>query len=209
MVSQTIGSRRQVWNGTAKKTPGGLQRSDLIMNKHRRIVSKKKSVSSKKHNRLLEYGYGTEKGHFGFVKTGTKSSKKRGKKGKKMRGGMHTPLHPAGINDSFMLTGGRSRRRGMAGGSGSYGLSLGDLGSASWGGDNLSGSGGISGAGITDFGGGSTDVQMRAAMAGGRRGGRRGGKKGGKGMRGGTIRHSLNPADLDGGNPLNRALGAS
>ena len=41
MVSQTIGSRRQVWNGTAKKTPGGLHKSDLIMNKHRRIVSRK------------------------------------------------------------------------------------------------------------------------------------------------------------------------
>ena len=58
MVSQTIGSRRQVWNGTAKKTPGGLHKSDLIMNKHRRIVSRKKSVSSsqtrflkKEHNR--------------------------------------------------------------------------------------------------------------------------------------------------------------
>ena len=204
MVSQTIGSRRQVWNGTAKKTPGGLQRSDLIMNKHRRIVSKKKSVSSKKHNRLLEYGYGTEKGHFGFVKTGSKKRGRKGKKGKKMRGGMHTPLNPAGINDSLTLTGGRSRsrRRGMAGGSGSYGLSLGSLGSASWGGDNLSGSGGISGAGITDFGSGSTDVQMRAAMAGGRRR---------RSMRGGTTsqRFALSPSEIGGGNPLNRALGAS
>jgi len=205
MVSQTIGSRRQVWNGTAKKTPGGLQRSDLIMNKHRRIVSKKKSVSSKKHNRLLEYGYGTEKGHFGFVKTGTKKRGRKGKKGKKMRGGMHSPLHPAGINDSLTLTGGRSRSRsrGMAGGSG-YGLPLDTSGSASWGGDNLSGSGGISGAGITDFGGGSTDVQMRAGMTGGKR--RR------RGMRGGTTsqRFALSPSDIyDVGNPLNRALGAS
>ena len=85
MFDQTIGSRRQVWNGTAKKTPGGLHKSDLIMNKHRRIVSRKKSVSSKKHNRLLEYGYGTEKGQFGFVKIGSKKRGRKGKKGKKMR----------------------------------------------------------------------------------------------------------------------------
>ena len=209
MVSQTIGSRRQVWNGTAKKTPGGLQRSDLIMNKHRRIVSKKKSVSSKKHNRLLEYGYGTEKGHFGFVKTGTKKRGRKGKRGRKMRGGMHSPLNPAGINDSLTLTGGRSRRRSMTGGSGSHGLNT--SGSASWGGDNLSGSGGISGAGITDFGGSSTDVQMRAGMTGGRKGSRKGGRKGGKGMRGGTTsqRFALSPSDINGGDPLNRALGAS
>jgi hypothetical protein len=183
MVSQTIGSRRQVWNGTAKKTPGGLQRSDLIMNKHRRIVSKKKSISSKKHNRLLEYGYGTEKGKFGFVKTGTK---KRGKKGKKMRGG--SPFSPAGIGESYMikdvtpqdvtpqsraLSGGRSRSRGMAGGSG-YRNTLDNAGNADWNGDNL---------------------------VGGRR--RRHRK-----MRGGTTsHHSLNPAYLN--EPQMRALGAS
>ena len=152
MVSQTIGSRRQVWNGTAKKTPGGLHKSDLIMNKHRRIVSRKKSVSSKKHNRLLEYGYGTEKGHFGFVKTGTKKRGKKGKKGKKMRGG-RGGLNPADVNGSYMLkdvtpqvitpqsralSGGRSRSRGMAGGSG-YRDTLLNAGNANWNGDNLVG----------------------------------------------------------------------
>ena len=139
MVSQTIGSRRQVWNGTAKKTPGGLHKSDLIMNKHRRIVSRKKSISSKKHNRLLEYGYGTEKGHFGFVKTGSKKRGRKGKRGKKMRGG-YSLTDAAGANDSYMLTGGRgrSRSRRMAGGSG-YGIQLDSPGSANWNGDNLVG----------------------------------------------------------------------
>jgi hypothetical protein len=37
-----IGSRRQVYNGSAEKTPGGLTKSDLIKNKHGRIVSAKK-----------------------------------------------------------------------------------------------------------------------------------------------------------------------
>ena len=143
MVSQTIGSRRQVWNGTAKKTPGGLHKSDLMMNKHRRIVSKKKSISSKKHNRLLEYGYGTEKGHFGFVKTGTKKrgrKGKKGKKGKKMRGGTPNGLNPANIGGSYMLdnnsdlAGGSSSSRGMAGGSG-YRDTLMNAGDSNWNGD--------------------------------------------------------------------------
>jgi len=193
MVSQTIGSRRQVWNGTAKKTPGGLHKSDLIMNKHRRIVSRKKSVSSKKHNRLLEYGYGTEKGHFGFVKTGTKKRGRKGKRGKKMRGGTHYGLNPADVNGSYMMdnvkaqnfspqdralqAGGRRRSFGMAGGSG-YGLQLDNPGNANWNGDNL---------------------------VGGRR--RRHSRS--RKMRGGTTSHRLDPANINGSNPLNRALGAA
>jgi hypothetical protein len=44
MPSKTlkVGSRRQVYNGSAEKTPGGLTKSDLIKNKHGRIVSYKK-----------------------------------------------------------------------------------------------------------------------------------------------------------------------
>jgi hypothetical protein len=45
----TVGSRRQVWNGTAKHTSGGLTKSDLMMS-HGRIVSKKKTFYSKKRN---------------------------------------------------------------------------------------------------------------------------------------------------------------
>ena len=59
-MSLNIGSRRQVWNGTAKKTSGGLTRSDLIMS-HGRIVSKSKHFSAKKEMRLLKHGYGTKK----------------------------------------------------------------------------------------------------------------------------------------------------
>ena len=193
MTSQTIGSRRQVWNGTAKKTSGGLHKSDLIMNKHHRIVSKNKSISSKKHNRLLEYGYGTKKGKFGYVKIGSKSSsKKHRKKGKKMRGG-YNGLNPSDVNGSYMIdnvnaqnfspldralqAGGRGRERsrsvGMAGGSG-IGLSLDNPGNANWNGDNL--------------------------VGGRRRRSRR--------MRGGTTSHRLDPANYD-SDPLNRALGAS
>ena len=53
IMTQTIGSRRQVWNGTAKKTSGGLTKSDLMMS-HGRIVSKSKHFSAKKEMRLLK-----------------------------------------------------------------------------------------------------------------------------------------------------------
>jgi hypothetical protein len=120
----TIGSRIQVYRGHAKKTSGGLTKSDLMMNKHGRVVSKAKHITAKKEMRLLKHGYGTKKGKFGYVKVGSKS---RGRK---------------------------SRSRKMKGGNVNYKMSPLDLNESA-------------GAGITDFGSGSTDVQMRAAMAGG------------------------------------------
>jgi hypothetical protein len=135
MTSQTVGSRRQVWNGTAKKTSGGLTKSDLMMS-HGHIVSKSKHFSAKKEMRLLKYGYGTKKGKFGYVKLGTK----RHRKGQKMKGG-HVNIGQAlspngtdgqgitdydssgsvGVQIAAGMSGGRRRsrssRRGMAGGS--------------------------------------------------------------------------------------------
>jgi hypothetical protein len=92
----TIGTRAQVWHGTSKKTSGGLTKSDLMMNKAGRIVSRAKHNSAKKEMRLLKYGYGTQKGKFGFVKVGSKSRKSR-KGSKKMRGGMPS-LSPSQAN---------------------------------------------------------------------------------------------------------------
>ena len=84
------GSRAQVWHGTALKTSGGLTKSNLHMNKHGRIVSKKKFETARKDNRLVKAGYGTKKGQFGFVKLGT--MKHRGSK--KMHGGYSSPYGP-------------------------------------------------------------------------------------------------------------------
>ena len=74
-----VGSRAQVWHGTAYKTPGGLKKSDLLKNKHDRIVSAKKHATAKKEKRLVKAGYLTKKGKFGAVKKTSKrkSSKKR------------------------------------------------------------------------------------------------------------------------------------
>jgi hypothetical protein len=63
-----IGSRAQVYNHTVYKTPGGLKKSDLIMNKWGRIVSLNKHNTAKKEKRLEKAGYFAKKGKFGYVK---------------------------------------------------------------------------------------------------------------------------------------------
>lgn len=65
---QLIGSRAQVYHGTAYKTPGDLTKSDIMMNKHGRIVSVKKHNTAKREKRLVKAGYLTKKGKFGFVR---------------------------------------------------------------------------------------------------------------------------------------------
>ena len=74
------GSRAQVQHGTAYKTPGGLTKDKLFMNKHGHIVSKKKHITAKKERRLEKAGYFTKKGKFGYVKRtghGTRKHSKR------------------------------------------------------------------------------------------------------------------------------------
>ena len=63
-----MGSRAQVWHGTAYKTSGELCKHHLMQNKHGRIVSKRKHTTAKKEKRLVKAGYLTKKGTFGFVK---------------------------------------------------------------------------------------------------------------------------------------------
>jgi hypothetical protein len=84
-----IGSRAQVWHETAYKTSGNLKKGDLMMNKHGRIVSKKKHSTAKKEKRLEKAGYKTRKGKFGFIKSEkkskSKSNKSRSRKSRKSR----------------------------------------------------------------------------------------------------------------------------
>ena len=72
-----IGSRAQVWHGTAYKTEGGLNKSHLKKNKVGKLVSLKKSKSAKKENRLKKHGWGYKKGSFGAVRLGEKTRKKK------------------------------------------------------------------------------------------------------------------------------------
>ena len=131
---QTTGTRAQVWHGTAKKTSGGLTKTALMMNKHGRIVSRKKHNTAKKEKRLVKAGFLTKKGHFGFIKKGTKRRRHRSRK---MRGGadgdddmamddmgmgMNNMDDESSSDEEEMETmetmGGRRRRR-MRGGTGS------------------------------------------------------------------------------------------
>lgn len=68
IYSILVGSRQQVWNGTAYKTSGNLIKKDLFYNKWGRIVSNLKHYTAKKDNRLVKHGFLTKKGVFGFRK---------------------------------------------------------------------------------------------------------------------------------------------
>ena len=114
---QTTGTRAQVWHGTAKKTSGGLTKSALMMNKHGRIVSRKKHNTAKKEKRLVKAGFLTKKGHFGFIKKGTRRHRSR-----KMRGGDGDDIdmgEESSSDEEEMETMGGRRRRKMRGGTAS------------------------------------------------------------------------------------------
>lgn len=107
-----VGSRAEVWHGTAFKTSGGLTKSHLLKNKSGRIVSKTKYVTAKREKRLVKAGYGTKKGKFGFVLLGKKGKMgKMGKKGtrsRKYRGGngINYALSPSSYDGAGVGTSG-------------------------------------------------------------------------------------------------------
>ena len=74
------GSRRLVWNKTAFKTMGGLTRTKLMMNKHGRIVSRKKHFTEKKNKRLEKAGFKPKKGTFKAFKKSDAKKTRRSKK---------------------------------------------------------------------------------------------------------------------------------
>jgi len=210
MRIQNIGTRAQVWHGTAKKTSGGLTKSDLMQNKAGRIVSRAKHNTAKKEMRLVKYGYGTKKGEFGFVKLGShkrgRKSMKRGSRkhgSRKMKGGSGMGnFSPADVNADYMikdvvprqsgpleraLVGGKSRRRSQRGGYHGNAFSPADAMAQ-----------GIDGQGITNYSAaGSVGVQEAAGMAGGRR---RMQRQMQQSMMGGTYNRSHSPAGLGSAN---------
>jgi len=63
--AMTVGSKAQVFHGTAKKTSGGLEKSDLVKNKHGRIVSRGLQAAGRKALKYLtRKGYKAKKGVF-------------------------------------------------------------------------------------------------------------------------------------------------
>ena len=63
------GSKAQVWHGSAKHTPGGLTRKDLMKTKKGRIVSKKKhTIGLRRIKSLRKLGFKAKKGTFKLFK---------------------------------------------------------------------------------------------------------------------------------------------
>jgi hypothetical protein len=82
--TKTVGSKAEVFHGTAKHTSGGLKQKDLMKTKAGRIVSRKKHAAGKKAIlRLFRAGYKPTKGTFTAMRKGRVT--RRGKKG--MKGG--------------------------------------------------------------------------------------------------------------------------
>lgn len=87
-----VGSKAQVFHGTAKHTSGGLKKKDLMKTKAGRIVSRKKHAAGKKAIlRLFRAGYKPTKGTFTAMRKG--HTTRKGKKG--MRGGAAPPTGTA------------------------------------------------------------------------------------------------------------------
>lgn len=82
MYKNTVGSKAQVYHGTAKHTSGGLTKKNLVKSKGR-IKSKKQVAHGKKAiKNLRKLGYVAKKGTFRLFKK-SDGKKKRGKTEKK------------------------------------------------------------------------------------------------------------------------------
>ena len=76
----TVGSKAQVFHGTAKHTSGGLEKKDLVQNKHGRIVSRRKQAAGRKAlQHLKKAGYTAKKGKFVLFR----KSMRKGRKSRK------------------------------------------------------------------------------------------------------------------------------
>ena len=62
---QTVGTKAQVYHGTAKHTSGGLIKKDLMKTRRGRIISRKKHAAGLKAiKKLRSLGYIAKKGKF-------------------------------------------------------------------------------------------------------------------------------------------------
>jgi hypothetical protein len=95
---KAVGSKAEVFHGTAKHTSGGLKKKDL-MKHHGRIISRKKHAAGKKAiKHLFAAGYKPKKGTFKLMrKSMAHSSKRHSKRSKR-----HTRRGGAVIYSSFM-----------------------------------------------------------------------------------------------------------
>ena len=82
---KTIGSRAEVWHGTASKSVGGLKKKDLMKHKGRIVSRRKHALGLKAVKRLFALGYKPKKGTFKAMRKSMGDGRK--KKGTRKRGG--------------------------------------------------------------------------------------------------------------------------
>lgn len=81
---KAVGSKAEVYHGSAKHTSGNLYKKDLFLTHKGRIVSRKKHAAGKKAiKRLFALGYKPKKGKFtlmrkSMVKKSSRRTRKRG-----------------------------------------------------------------------------------------------------------------------------------
>jgi hypothetical protein len=64
----TTGTKAMVWHGTAKHTPGGLKKKDLMKHKGKIVSRRKHAAGLKAIKRLRKLGYTAKKGTFKLFK---------------------------------------------------------------------------------------------------------------------------------------------
>ena len=119
----TVGTRAQVWHGTADRTAGGLTKKDLFM-KNGRIRSKRASRSAKNNKNLKKAGWTFKKGEFGAVRVdekegeGKKRTARRSAKRSAKRSARRSAKRSAGrvARRSARRSAGRVARRRQSGG---------------------------------------------------------------------------------------------
>ena len=84
---KAVGSKAEVFHGTAKHTSGGLKKKDLVKTRKGRIVSRKKQLAGRKAiKRLFALGYKPKKGKFSLMRKSMSKGKKSSRRTRK-RGG--------------------------------------------------------------------------------------------------------------------------
>jgi hypothetical protein len=77
--TQTVGTKRQVYNGTAKHTSGGLTKKNLVKSKGRVKSKRKVAMGKKAIKHLRKMGFTAKKGVFKLFKKSDGKTKKNRK----------------------------------------------------------------------------------------------------------------------------------
>ena len=95
---KAVGSKAEVFHGTAKHTSGGLKKADLMKVKSGRIVSRRKHAAGKKAiKRLFKLGFKPKRGTFKLFRGGAQQQQKQQRRqSQRKRGGFQAAPTPNG-----------------------------------------------------------------------------------------------------------------